>query len=484
MPRVNARPLTTTPYSPNLDTLDGKSPRRVVRPVARHVRVDQRPVMFDLRSDAQDHAAPSLASTPLSPTAALFDVVADNTTQQPWFEVVGDRICKHVPRRDGSVSVSSVERSAFGGDLAADFDLSWLKTPSLPTTSASSARLRAADLFAGCGAMSAGLREACRNLGIAVDFAFAAELDAPKAEVYARNLNPDHVLTGPIEAVLDGELGAPVTETERALITQVGSVDVLMGGPPCQGHSDLNNHTRRNDARNTLVTRMARFAELFEPGYVVVENVQGARHDRLRSASAAAAQLARLGYGVEEIIVDCSALGVPQTRKRYMLVATRGRQPTLNEALSQIAQAPRTVNWAIEDLLDTPAQGAFDTSAVPSSENERRIRYLFEHDLYDLPDEQRPDCHRNKVHSYKSVYGRMLWDRPAQTITTGFGSMGQGRFVHPRRRRTITPHEAARLQTIPDFFDFGETGRTQLQKMIGNSVPPLAMAAVATQLLR
>jgi DNA (cytosine-5)-methyltransferase 1 len=165
-----------------------------------------------------------------------------------------------------------------------------------------------------------------------------------------------------------------------------------------------------------------------------------------------------------------------------MLVAALGQPPLINDALSLAAVPVRPVSWALADLVDCTSDAVFDTAAVHSPENERRIRYLFEHDLYDLPDQERPPCHRTKAHSYRSVYGRMRWDEPAPTITTGFGSTGQGRFVHPLRPRSLTPHEAARLQTLPDFFQFGDPGRTQLQKMIGNSVPPLAMAAVAAQL--
>lgn len=98
---------------------------------------------------------------------------------------------------------------------------------------------------------------------------------------------------------------------------------------------------------------------------------------------------------------------------------------------------------------------------------------------YDLPDYLRPDCHRLKQHSYKSVYGRLRWDQPAQTITTGFTSMGQGRYVHPARARTITPHEAARLQGFPDYFRFGEGPRSVWCKLIGNAVPPALGEAVA-----
>ncbi len=412
----------------------------------------------------------------------------DGVTRQPrpapTFSANGEQIFKQVRRRDGTTATCFVTRRASTADLAADFDLSWLRSRERPPATTAGRSLRTVDLFAGCGAMSVGIREACRALELPVEFALGAELDPIKASVYQRNLQPLEVLTGDIEQVLDGRLGEPATVCEQNLVARIGSIDILIGGPPCQGHSDLNNHTRRNDARNRLLTRMARFAELFAPQYIFIENVQGVKHDHLKVASATAVQLRQLGYAVEEIIVDCAALGVPQTRRRYMSVGARGRSPQIKESLLQVAKPARPVSWAISDLLDVEARDVFDTSAVHSPENERRIRFLFEQNIYDLPDEQRPACHRTKAHSYRSVYGRMSWDQPAQTITTGFGSTGQGRFVHPLRRRTLTPHEAARLQTIPDFFDFGEVGRTQLQKMIGNSVPPLAMVAVALQLFR
>jgi DNA (cytosine-5)-methyltransferase 1 len=138
--------------------------------------------------------------------------------------------------------------------------------------------------------------------------------------------------------------------------------------------------------------------------------------------------------------------------------------------------AARTVRWAIHDLLSIESDSVFDTPSRKSKANASRMAFLFEKGQYNLPDDQRPDCHKAGEHSYVSVYGRLRWDRPAQTITTGFGSMGQGRYVHPQRRRTITPHEAARLQTFPDWFVFGENApRGVLAKAIGNAVPPLLM---------
>jgi DNA (cytosine-5)-methyltransferase 1 len=113
----------------------------------------------------------------------------------------------------------------------------------------------------------------------------------------------------------------------------------------------------------------------------------------------------------------------------------------------------RTVGWAIRDLLGEASSGVYDSSGRVSKRSARRIAFLFDEKRYNLPNRLRPKCHRDGGHTYLSMYGRLRWDSPAQTITTGFGSMGQGRYVHPARRRTITPHEAARLQTFPDSFE-------------------------------
>ncbi len=393
-------------------------------------------------------------------------------------------ISRHVRRRHGEMSTSTVQGLPGGGKLSEAFDAAWMRSPSPPVAVAGKQSIAVADLFAGCGGMSLGIVEAARALGLASRFSFASEMDPVKAKVYAANLVPAELHVGLVEQLLDGEVGGASTASERALLRRLGHTDILIGGPPCQGHSDLNNHTRRNDARNVLIGRMVRFAELVGPSTVVVENVQGARHDRGRSASKAADDLRALGYHVEELLVACLRTGVPQSRRRYMLVATKRCARDAIAEFQALDLGERSVGWAIEDLAHVRGDTIFDSSALHSNENTRRMRYLLEHDLYELPDSERPDCHRLKSHSYKGVYGRMAWDAPAPTITTGFGSTGQGRFVHPRHARTLTPHEAARLQTFPDFFDFGDAGRTQLQKMIGNSVPPLAMAALGMALLR
>src|SRR5262245_37101004 len=101
-----------------------------------------------------------------------------------------------------------------------------------------------------------------------------------------------------------------------------------------------------------------------------------------------------------------------------------------------IASPAMPISWAIGDLIDQGSDALMDSSPAVTQVNSARIDYFFDNGLYDLPDDQRPDCHNNGT-SYTAVYGRMHWDRPAQTITTGFGTPGQGRYVHPKKRRLI-----------------------------------------------
>ncbi len=341
-------------------------------------------------------------------------------------------------------------------------------------------KFRAADLFSGCGGMSVGLEEAARRSGRRLEVALAIDSDPDVVEIYKRNVSP--VATAEdLTVVFDGQLGAPLTASEMKLAADTGPLDMLMGGPPCQGHSDLNNHTRRSDPKNALYLTMARAAEVLAPSIVVIENVAPVQWDKSGVVQETTAALRRAKYAVAGRVLDLRMVGVPQRRHRFVLLASRIPSVKPDEILTSVVKVrsdhgARTVRWAIEDLLNVVADGTFDSPSEKSKKNQRRMAYLFEHGAYNLPNNRRPKCHRNGKHSYVSVYGRLRWDEPAQTITTGFGSMGQGRYVHPQRRRTITPHEAARLQTFPDWFDFGaNTSRGVLAKAIGNAVPPLLM---------
>lgn len=344
------------------------------------------------------------------------------------------------------------------------------------------------DLFCGCGGMTIGLAEAARRMGLALDVRLAIDSDDKIAAVYRSNLG-GHVLSADVAAAFPGTVGQPLDAGERATKAEVGRLEMLLGGPPCQGHSDLNNHTRRSDPKNALYLRMARAAEVLGPAVVVIENVPPVQWDSDSVVDSTRGALESLGYTIGSRVLDCSLVGVPQTRRRFILIASRvsAIQPMeILDGLAQTKGSRRTVRWAIEDLVSSQDGSELDRASRQSEANRRRIAYLQEKGVVDLPNSERPKCHRDSPnHSYKSMYGRLAWEDPAQTITTGFTSMGQGRFVHPYELRTLTPHEAARLQTFPDWFSWGDqTPRTCLSTMIGNAVPPLVMLALGMPILR
>ena len=395
----------------------------------------------------------------------------------------GSRILRHIQLRDGTLATSSVavgKKRLSEGDLHQAFDAAWLKATSPPTHPVIRGNVRIVDLFSGCGALTLGIAEACRALSLKAEHVFASDINPAALNVFARNFPSAVVDSQPAELLVNA-VGSRTSAKERQLLARLGSIDVLAGGPPCQGHSDLNNHTRRKDPRNSLFNVVIRFAALLRPKHVLIENVPGVRHDLGGVTENGRRVLERLGYSVFEAVLTASDFGAAQRRKRYVMVATKGEFDF--DSLIRVEQE-RTVRWACGDLVGASGSGNLDSHAASSKVNRARIDYLFDNDLLDLPNEMRPPCHRLKSHSYTSVYGRLSWDIPAPTITSGFNSPGQGRFVHPQVRRTLTPHEAARIQSIPDFFDWGDSNRESLTQMIGNAVPPALAYAVALEMLR
>jgi DNA (cytosine-5)-methyltransferase 1 len=355
-------------------------------------------------------------------------------------------------------------------------DQEFLRSTERPPYETGEPQVRVVDLFSGCGGMTLGVAESAHELGIGVDVTLAVDFDEAIARVYGYNFPKARVEAKGVEEIFDGQLSDRLTPDERTWKAKIGPVSWLQGGPPCQGHSDLNNHTRRDDPRNEFYGRMARAAEVLAPHVVVVENVPTVRNDKGQVVQRAISVLERAGYRVADEVMSLAEVGVPQRRRRHTLLAVKDLAVDPQAILSSIGDSPkRDLKWAIEDLIEVDDPSPLDTPSRMSVDNLARIEYLRQNELFDLPNAQRPDCHQGD-HSYKSMYGRLKWDEPAQTITSGFGSMGQGRYVHPSESRTLTPHEAARIQFFPDWFDFTGGGvemrRGIWATMIGNAVPP------------
>jgi DNA (cytosine-5)-methyltransferase 1 len=323
-------------------------------------------------------------------------------------------------------------------------------------------------------------------MGRAFEVALAVDSDPVATTCYASNFGRSaNVLTADVAELFEARLEHKISAAERSLLKASRKIDVLVGGPPCQGHSDLNNFSRRSDPKNGLFTVMARAARVLQPEHMIIENVPGSIHDVDGAVQKTAADLAKQGYTVSNVTLSLDRLGVPQKRKRLIVVATRRRNFAAEQLFGRYAMPERNLRWAIADLVDKAADSIFDEPSTPSKDNQNRIAYLFDNGRQDLPDSLRPPCHKNGRHSYKSVYGRMKWDEPAQTITSGFYSMCMGRYVHPSRRRTLTAHEAARIQFFPDYFNFSTIPvRTALARIIGNAVPMKLSYLATLELLK
>ena len=347
--------------------------------------------------------------------------------------------------------------------------------------------IKVADVFCGAGGLSFGVCDAIQSIGMRALHVLAVDVDPVALEVFRRNFDPENFssenLWGSVTnqySAIESQADIRFLEEPRVLSDQlrscVGRVDILLGSPPCEGHSSSNNATRRADPRNMYYAAMPALAVALDAKVVVIENVPGIEHDRRHILDHAKGLFANRRYFVDERIVSAVEFGLPQTRKRHVLIASRTRQPDIDTAVRALARQERDLKWAIGDLTSIESDDPIDTSGELSVENRRRIDHLFDNDEYDLVDYMRPGSHRNG-HTYPSIYGRLRWNTPSGTITTGFNTPGRGRYIHPAQRRTLTPHEAARIQGFPDGFSFktidgSDLTRQHVSSFIGNAVPP------------
>lgn len=299
-------------------------------------------------------------------------------------------------------------------DVHKERDLNWLKKKSWPKLNGAKGTLRGVDLFSGCGGITMGLWEACRENNLNLEMAMACDLFPAAKTTYEANFKPENFLEKPIEYYVDGDLGAPPTKQEQSLLNQLGEVNVVVGGPPCQGNSNLNNHTRGDDPRNELYMRMIRFVELFKPSIVLVENVRGVVNNKQKVVPRANAFLNQLGYAVDNGVVKGPRIGIPQTRARHFTVAVKAQLADVE--FEQFAEStvtePRSVGWVIQDLQnkEAPSDALFYHPPKATKVNQNRMDWFYEgedgEERYNLPNPLRPKCQQGD-HTYPAVYGRM-----------------------------------------------------------------------------
>lgn len=344
------------------------------------------------------------------------------------------------------------------------------------------------DLFSSVGGMSEGFQQAALALGRKATALAAVDTDSAALEVYRRNLLPNRTVAKSVDDLIQPSLDF-ATETpsfrnfpefsSNEAASVFSGASVLLAGPPCQGHSSLNNKSRGNDRRNLLYLNVPAIALAGNIPLVIIENVTNVVNDRYGVVEATRRMFSAHGYFITEGVVDASKLGWPQTRKRFFMLASQSPwRLSLKEFLQTQMREPRPVSWVLNDIAELANRqegDLFNASSRLSYENQNRVEWLFgANDRRDLPNELRPVCHQGG-HTYPAVYGRLDPSAPSGTITGGFLSPGRGRFVHPSSPRGLTPHEGARIQGFSDGFEF-VTGRpirrTQLAQWIGNAVPP------------
>jgi DNA (cytosine-5)-methyltransferase 1 len=251
--------------------------------------------------------------------------------------------------------------------------------------------------------------------------------------------------------------------------TVPGEVDVLIGCPPCQGFTQLRNEAGEGDPRNDLVFVFLDYVSYFRPRFLFFENVPGL----VRSPhgkpfySALKGGLLRLGYLLREKEVDAADYGVPQHRRRLIVVGSRedvGTPPfpepthAAPESLFVVSGARqpwRTVRDAIGHLppLRAGERDPQDPMHRAPHMGERVLRFIAQvpkdgGSRTEVPEKEWPPCHRGHD-GYRDTYGRLAWDRPSGVVTSGCCNVSKGRFVHPEQDRALTPREAALLQGFP-----------------------------------
>jgi len=317
---------------------------------------------------------------------------------------------------------------------------------------------KAIDLFCGCGGLTLGLKQAGFQVIGAVDN------DSLSVETYKVNHPEVHVWERDIQ-------GLTIGWVKRKLELRKGELDLLAGCPPCQGFSTmrtLNGGYEINDERNDLIFELLRFVKELAPKAVMMENVPGLQKDR--RFKKLCKELESEGYIANEDVLDAADYGVPQRRRRLILLAGKGKKIEFAKQAKK-----RTVRWAIGKMPPAGTSGD-ELHDLPERRTERVQRLIQKipkngGSRNDLPNRYRLECHK-RCNGFKDVYGRMAWDKVAPTITSGCTNPSKGRFLHPTKNRAITLREAALLQTFPkDYYFPTDKGKGKVALMIGNALP-------------
>ena len=334
--------------------------------------------------------------------------------------------------------------------------------------------LTAVDIFSGAGGLTVGLKRAGFRVVAAV------EIEPHSFSTYKANHPEISCLKQDIVNVSGSDL---------LKLAGTDHIDLLAGCPPCQGFTSLTaKYQGREDPRNKLVLEIARLAEEIRPRAIMMENVPRLIRKGRNLCDQLRAQLRALGYQLTEGVLQVADYGVPQLRRRFVLLGGLGFNIPLPEATHSATPVKDLEPWltvreALQDmpepvtLTNAKTRGPVEQSDWHivrdlSRKNVARLQAAKAGEKWThIPEHLRPECHRHGYIGFTNVYGRMEWDRPSPTITGGCTTFSKGRFGHPEADRTISVREAAMLQSFPDDYRFDTPYMDHACNMIGNALP-------------
>lgn len=344
------------------------------------------------------------------------------------------------------------------------------------------------DIFSGAGGVTQGFKNSGFSVLAAIEhdpvIANSYQLNHPDVATFRRNIqmvNPKDVM--------------------KTCGLRKGELTVLSVCAPCQPFSRQTRLQRKED-RTKLVLEMIRWVAVLRPRFALMENVPGLSmgSNKLVLDSLIDGMQKNLGYKVvAPAVLDAVNYGVPQFRKRLILLCSREEVPLQypkgTHAAPHLAKELGLSPWCTVgdtfDGLEVLAAGQQSESdplhkaRKHTPLNLERLQHipLNGGSRNSLPEHLQLACHKSLIDGYHDVYGRMDASRPANTLTTGCTNITRGRFAHPTEDRAITPREAARLQTFPDTYRFSG-GYDQISSQIGNAVPVLLAEALARYLCK
>lgn len=338
----------------------------------------------------------------------------------------------------------------------------------------------AVEVFAGGGGLAVGLREAGFRTVAAV------ELEPHAAATFKANHPTVQVFRQDVRTVR-GSMIMPLAG---------GCVDALAACPPCQGFSSLTSKWRKDDLRNSLVAEVGRLADELRPRAIMVENVPGLAQKGRPLFDALLDQLHGLGYTTNWAVLQVADFGVPQRRRRLVLLAGLGfhiDMPSVTHSRTGADGLPKwrtvrdTISGLTEPVTFTEAKEYGGAQAIGwhvvrqlSPANVERLKRAKPGGNWkDIPEELRAPCHKDGYEGFPNVYGRMVWDEPSVTITAGCTTLSKGRFGHPDKQRTISLREAALLQTFPADYRFETPHFERACEIVGNALPCVFAEAIA-----